>query len=192
LTYKIRINGFTLLEILISLLILSIIGVVITSGLNLTVETQTRLGHKYKALAEVQLALSILELDLQQITDRPILDENGEIRPALIISENNLEFTRSGFINPFSMNKRSTLQRVAYNLVGTELIRTTWPTLDRAEDSIADKQVILTQVKEFYIHLINSANKGIIIEINLSELGSVKRVIAIPTTALEVTYAPTS
>ena len=100
-------KGFTLLEILISLFVLSIVAAIITTGLNMVVKTQVRVEKKYRELAEVQLALTIFERDLQQIIDRPILDENGTTQAALQISENRIEFTCAGYSNPFSMNKRS-------------------------------------------------------------------------------------
>jgi general secretion pathway protein J len=184
--------GFTLIEILISLFILSIIGAIITSGFNLVVKTQAQVSKKNEALSEIQLTMAIMEQDFQQIIDRPIHDENGIIQPALLISESRIEFTRSGFINPYSLNKRSTLQRVAYQVENSSLIRYTWPALDRDVNTLPDRQILLNHVKYLALQVLQPPktkdSKGISIEMEVTGVGYVKRVIAIPTTSFEISY----
>jgi type II secretion system protein J len=203
------IKGFTLLEIIVSLFVLTIIGVIISTGLHIVVKMQQRMEDKITQLGDIQLAMMILENDIRQIINRPIWDENGEERAALVISDTKLEFTHSGYLNPLS-SQRSTLQRVAYYLQGTDLMRVTWPILDRVADTKPGNEVLLNNVMLLHMHVIpannilinvpsiynynfltqrNSKNKlntqyiyqdiAIKIEINIAGIGYIERVFPI-------------
>lgn len=194
--------GFTLLEILIALFILTLVGVITGNGLNLVMRTQSRMHIKYKTFADVQLAMLIMERDIQQIIDRSIIDERGLGRSALIFTGNYLEFTRAGYINPSSFAQRSTLQRVAYKIDDTKLMRITWDVLDRSPKTKAQSEVLLENITDFKWQILPSVNSitnpnpgvvneqtpsnyfnvGIQIEMNVAGIGYVKRLFPLAVT----------
>lgn len=146
-------SGFTLLELLIALFILAIVGAIISSGLHIVVTAQERINTKVAALGKLQLAMMIMERDIQQMIDQPVLDETGKTLPSLFIITHGVEFSRAGFVNPFDTYQRSTLQRVAYIQDGTNLVRITWDALERPPKSQPENQVLLNNVKSFHIQL---------------------------------------
>jgi general secretion pathway protein J len=203
---KSKFFGFTLIEVMISLFILTIVGIIVTTGLNLVVRTHEHIENKIKALGELQLALMMIERDIQQIVNRPIMDENGRIRPAFIISDTELEFTRTGFMNPFGRGQRSSFQRVAYKMNGTNFVRSSWNVLDRNSDTKAESQILISQLKEYHHRLLPEINQitpqgtqnsgsiyspvGVEIKMEIANMGHVRRLIPIGATAfVENSYA---
>lgn len=155
-------RGFTLLEIMIALFILTIVGILISTGLHMIVNTQNKIETKTKALSELQLAIILMERDMQQMINQPTLDEIG------------VTFMRTGFINPFTVSQGDMTQKIAYKIKDTTLIRFIWNTADKEPEM----QQILTHVKSFHIKLIPEKNpQAIVIEMTVMELGDVKRII---------------
>jgi general secretion pathway protein J len=185
-------SGFTLLEIMISLFILVIVGVVINTGLGLVVNNSEHIAVNITTLRELQLGMTIMEHDIQQIFNRPILDETGHEAPAFVVSDGYVEFTHGGYINWMARKQRSTLQRVAYILDENELTRMTWDALDRVSVTKVDSQILLRNVKSFQVHVIPQINSSstlavqndnhniaIEIELDLIGVGYIKRIIPI-------------
>src|SRR3546814_20795944 len=82
--------------------------------------------------------------DFQQVRNRPIRDNYGDVQPGLLGADDAaVEFTRGGWRNPLSQ-PRSTLERVGYQLKDNALPRSSWRILDRAHDP-APVQVVLLQ-----------------------------------------------
>jgi general secretion pathway protein J len=157
-------HGFTLIEILIALTILAIVGVLIAMALRSAVNTQQRLTQKAQQLTQLQTAVLIIERDLMQIINRPILDDASQIHPAIHLRQANheifFEFTRAGVINPFSLQNRSTMQRIQYHYDGRNLFRAFWKGLDRTKETPLETQTLLTNLKFFDIKLIKSQDKN--------------------------------
>lgn len=149
--------GFTLIEILVALVILAIIGGLMVVGLQSAIRSQNRITVHADRLAVVQSAIAVLERDIQQIINRPIIDENNTIRSAVVLTKQDnsqtLEFTRAGLINPFGMMNRSTLQRVTYSTDGKNLLRTTWPVLDRTSNTPSQTDILLPGISQFAVTL---------------------------------------
>src|SRR5579862_4311457 len=103
--------GFTLVEIMVTLFILMVVGILISTGLNSVLKTDEIINKKRRDITDIQLAIIQIEHDMQQVINQPIR-----------ISNNNLEFTRSGLIDPSNIKTRL-LQRVTYRLDGTNLFR---------------------------------------------------------------------
>jgi len=132
-----HVSGFTLLELLIAITIFSIISAITYSGLKTVLDTEQQTDLHLERLARLQICLSLIERDLEQVVPRGVRDEFGDRREPMIGSEASdplLEFTRGGYPNPMQLT-RSNLQRIGYRLEDGVLYRISWPTLDRPPES---------------------------------------------------------
>lgn len=150
-------RGFTLIEILIALVILAIVGALMVTGLRGAINTQRNITQKATRLGDVQMAVAILERDLSQYIDRPILIASGTRMPSFQVNYVNgqlaLEFTHAGWVNPQNA-QRSTLQRVRYAFDGEKILRTVWPVLDRAPNTPSFTELFLNGVTDFSIRIL--------------------------------------
>ena len=138
--------GFTLVEILVALAVFAIIGVMAARILAGMVDISEFTQERGQVLAETQRAFAIIERDIEQLAHRPVRDELGDTMKAVTVGGQTLaEFTRAGWQNPLGY-PRPELQRVAYALEGDTLVRLFWPVLDRAPDTEAVAQTLLTGV----------------------------------------------
>lgn len=125
------VRGYTLVEVLVAVSIFAILAG--TTYVALDGLSRAALEHRDRAedFAELQLALSRIEADLRQLVSRPVRGPDGRPRPALSGERRQLEATRAGWANP-SGQKRSTLQRFAWQLNDGALVRRSWPVTDRS------------------------------------------------------------
>ena len=147
-------NGFTLLEIVVALAVFAVIGVLASRILTSMIDVNEGTRSRGDALFEVQRAMSLIERDIEQLTDRTVRDVMGDRLPAVLLGDNTLiEFTRLGWQNPLG-EPRSEAQRVAYAFRDDTLLRLFWPVLDRAPDTQPLSQTLLTDVRsaEFIAH----------------------------------------
>ncbi len=147
--------GFTLMEVLIALFILSLLTMMAVSGLNAILRAQSHQVDAAHELQAWQFTYTWLDQDLSQYVAREVLDSQGEPLPALMLSsdlnlsrlglpgEILLAVTRGGITDP---KNKSSLQRVAYTLNNKELIRYTYPVLDVAGVTRPISQVLLQNV----------------------------------------------
>lgn len=193
---RIRAKGFTLMEVLLALFIFAIVMTMIAGGFNVAMKAEQQVAEASKQLKTVQLAETVITRDLEQVIKRSVLNEEGDLQPAFMLSpldENFLEFTRAGNVNPMSSAKRSTLLRVAYSLVDGNLVRKTWRVLDRALYSVPDQRVLLQNVEAFQLQTLNEDNefyevsdnlltipRVLQLTITLSQQGSMTRLIKLP------------
>lgn len=191
-----KFSGFTLLEILITLFILTIVGMLISSGLSSIVKAKDQMDVKYNELIHVQIAMALMERDIRQMINRSVLD-GGRKMPSVILLNNKIEFTHVGYMNPFAIFQRSILQRVSYGVEGGNLIRQTWSEVDRLPGRKAHHEVLLSHIKNFHIKMIPmnnpflnpdmldlsvkgmNFNVGIEVEMESQQLGYIKRIIPI-------------
>lgn len=143
-------SGFTLLEIIIAVGIFAVVSALAYGGLNTILRSSEKTQEASAQLESLQLAMSVIQQDLSQITDRPIRNEYGE-KEAAILSPGTfgrlISFTRRGWKNPAD-RPRSTLQRVAYLLEDDKLIREYWPQLDAAPGVETIKLPLLDDITE--------------------------------------------
>lgn len=147
--------GFTLIELLVALAIFAVIIVMAYGGLNTVLQVHSHLEQQGIQLAQLQIAFTWLERDLEQIIDRSIRDEYGDKQSAIQGTLHQLELTRTGWRNP-AQQPRSTLQRVAYHLEDKILWRSYWQMLDRAQDSLPLKVELLSHVTELKLRYLDS------------------------------------
>ncbi len=192
-------QGFTLVEILIALFVFAIMSTIATVGLTSVIRSYERSSIHFERLAELQIAMTIMQQDMTQMINRPILDNVSERQPAFSATRPEyFEFTRVGYSNPQMTLPRSTLQRVAYQWQDNQLIRTTWPVLDRATNTAPMQRILLTDVTQMQIRFLSDKNqfftswptpqaasvfpKAIEITLNLKDYGSIQRLFLIPAT----------
>ncbi|HEY9546560.1 MAG TPA: type II secretion system minor pseudopilin GspJ [Solimonas sp.] len=141
-------SGFTLLEILIVVAIFGIFALLAYGGLNSVLHTRSRVEIAQNRVAELQKAYIRMRDDFQQVRNRPIRDNYGDVQPGLLGADDAaVEFTRGGWRNPLSQ-PRSTLERVGYQLKDNALHRSSWRILDRAQDTAAVDVVLLQDVTD--------------------------------------------
>ena len=152
-------RGFTLLEMIVTVLIFGIVGVIAVQLLSQSVRATEKVMHRSFVLGEWHRAMNILEQDMLQVNHRAIRDENGDSRPALLIdTEGHIEFTRNGWRNVLEQ-PRSELQRVGYFLHDNQLIRRYWTVLDRVQDSEPVDQLLLQNVFSVAFEVIDRSGR---------------------------------
>ena len=139
------INGFTLIEVLLAMVITSMIALLAYTGLS-TAMTAAE-GHEGQAqqIAAIQLPLTVIERDIRHAVSRPIRDEYDEEEAAFVGQNFNdypLILTRSAWDNPREL-ARSDLQRVRYLLQNDELWRESWSVLDRLSETDGQQRTLL-------------------------------------------------
>ena len=150
-------KGFTLLELLIALAVFTVIAVAAYSGLDSVLFTHDAVKQEAERLAKVQMAWYMLARDVEQATPRGVRDEYGQPRPALESNELRgelLVLTRTGWDNP-NLQRRASLQRLAYRLDGGALLRSYWTTLDRGPLNEPHETVLLDAVRELRVRFLN-------------------------------------
>lgn len=143
-------KGFTLLEVVIAVGVFAILSALAYGGLNSILRSSAHTSEASGAMQNLQLAMSIIQQDLSQVTARPVRDEYGEQQAAIKGQANAdelLRFTRRGWRNP-TQRPRSTLQRVAYRLEDDTLIRQYWHHLDLAANAESVSLPLLEGIEE--------------------------------------------
>lgn len=141
--------GFTLIEVLVSLVIFSILTVIAYTGLDSILKTRQQVEGYTERLQRLERTFYFLGKDIEQSVLREIRNEIGEKQPALksaTTGDFRLELTHIGWRNP-AQTQRSTVQRVAYRIEGENLFREYWTVLDRPQKADSQKALILDKVK---------------------------------------------
>ena len=148
------INGFTLLEILVAVVIFSILSTLAYSSLITILDTNAALNRQAEQLAALQIAILTVGRDIEQFIARPIRDEFGDSQPPLRGSASQVEFTRAGWLNSVA-GKQSGLLRVGYQSEEGILYRFSWTVLDRAQDSQPQREFLLNKVTTFALRYLD-------------------------------------
>lgn len=149
-------RGFTLIEILIALFIFAILGSMAAIGLHAVSHTYQQLEHTQQQIRRLQFVTTLMRRDFTQIIMRSATSTSGNsLAPLVMTTTDNIEFTTGGFANPYSAEKRSTLQRIQYEFENHELIRITWPVLDRAPNATPQYQVLLRHLKKMSLRYVD-------------------------------------
>jgi len=115
-------KGFTLIEVLVSIVILSIIAVVSTNFLQSSVEARDESSKKLQNIKELNIASSILRRDIRQIINVPMRDYFGNDLKGNFIADtasDSLVFTT--LVNASYSTSR--IRRVEYLYQNNALIR---------------------------------------------------------------------
>ncbi len=150
-------NGFTLIEILVALFVFAILATITTLGLRRIINVHHLTEQKVRQLQQLQISMTLLQRDVLQMVDRPILDIDGSQLPALQAAGNGIEFTTGNQMSPANTQppRHSNLQRVRYSIVNNNLVRTIWPVLDRASNTKALQRILMNGVTSMQIQFID-------------------------------------
>ncbi len=151
-----RQRGFTLLELLVALGIFSIMSIMAYGGLSSVIKTREQVTVSMQRLADLQRSVHRIQSDLESTQQRPIRDEFGDMRAALLWdnTQNGLEFTRGGWRNPLYL-PRSSLERVAYFLEEDRLMRRSWRVLDRPQNAAYVDTALLDNVENLTMRFLH-------------------------------------
>lgn len=128
--------GFTLVEVMISLLIFGLLAAAGVALLSFSVRAQTATGVKLDDVSAMNRLGSILTADLAEATTRTTRDEGGRVLPpftgeAGAAAAPMLRLVRSGWSN-LDGAQRASVQKVEYGVADGALVRIAYPMLDGA------------------------------------------------------------
>lgn len=149
-------RGFTLIEVLIAMAITTFVALVAYSTLSTVITGVDSIRTEARRLHELNRAVDVISRDIRQLTNRPITDEFGTQVSALEggpLARETLAFTRSGWHNTTGA-PRSGLQRVAYYVDNEQLIRASYPVLDRASATEPREAVLLDSIDRFEVRFL--------------------------------------
>ena len=122
-------KGFTLIEVLISLVILSIIAIVSTNFLQSSIDLRNQSKSKVDDIKVFNLGVSTIRRDLMSTVNLPMRDNFGNQLPNFIGSNTDKKITFLGFINRLD-SLRSSISRIEYLFDDTKFIRRVYFTAD--------------------------------------------------------------
>ena len=155
-----REKGFALLEMVVAVAIFAVMAGIAYGGLNQTIKTGNQVSESNQRLSELQFALSYFSRDWLQVSSRNIRNQYGDEENNIVLADNSVSFTRSGWFNLLEL-KRSSLQRVQYLLIENNLVRRHWISLDQGIGEEPFDSVLLHHVKTLEVTLIDTAEKTI-------------------------------
>ena len=151
-------SGFTLVEVLVAMAITALISMMAYTGLSSALSGAESMRVAATRAHEINQALSMLSRDLRQAVNRPVVDEFGQLSPALSggeLAPDALALTRAGWHNSTGA-PRSALQRVRWWLEDDQLWRGYFPVLDRTAGTEAVETTVLDDIARFEVRFLPS------------------------------------
>lgn len=162
-----RSRGFTLIEVMVVLVIVTIIGIGSYSLLESFFTTDRVLTARAEEMRRLSMAMYRLDDDLRQLTVRPVKNAYSGYEPAFQGVANEFEFTRLGAAN-LTGEPRGNLLRLHYGIGYPEedsvrgreldedddtalLLRSRWRVLDRGPDSEPVAEPILDGILDLNV-----------------------------------------
>jgi general secretion pathway protein J len=142
-------DGFTLIEVLVSLMIMAVMSVLSYQAVDVVIGVNERSRSDLAEEAKLQRAWQIIGQDLLHLRPRTFADERGSIEPAYItdLSEFGLRFSRGG--GPMIRSNPSGVRRIAYSINGNQqLQRQSWAITESTRDSEGSRLILLNGVEE--------------------------------------------
>ena len=153
-------SGFTLIEVLIAMAITAFVSILSYQTLSTAITGIESARDASERLHEINRAFTVMSRDIRQIANRPVVDEFGQLASAVSggpLARDPLRLTRSGWHNSTGA-PRSTLQRVAYRLEEGQLLRLTYPVLDRTTAIEPVETVLLDEVDTLEFRFLPTIN----------------------------------
>lgn len=150
-------RGFTLIELMTALLILSLLGLMSYRGLSAVLESREHVKHETDKWRRTEAFFARFERDVELAAPRPVRTVEGPA-PAWrgapdATAGAHLEFSRFA-----SAEGVDTARRIAYRLNEKHEIELwLWPGLDVAPDTLPARYPVLAGVKTFELQYLNPA-----------------------------------
>jgi type II secretion system protein J len=148
-------KGFTIIEVLVTLIILSMIAIISSNILQSSIESEKVSSLRLNSIKELNLASSILRRDIRQIANVSIKDFYGNKINGTFISElgsENLMFTTK--VKSFS-NEVSPLKRVEYVIENKNLIRKQYYSSNPYNQDEFTKSIIINDIDNLKLSFLN-------------------------------------
>lgn len=148
-----REDGFTLVELLVSLVIFAVLSAAGVSLLQMSARSQAAVGERLEEVAAWRRISSLIASDLSAAVPRTTREVAGTLRPAFVGNAVNdgpllVGFVRSGWSN-LDQAARASLQKVDYRFEQGRLERVAYPALDGAEPEVP--AVLADNIERFSI-----------------------------------------
>ncbi len=148
-------KGFTIIEVLVTLIILSMIAIISSNILQSSLESEKISSQRLNSIKELNLASSILRRDIRQIANVSIKDFYGNKINGTFISElgsENLMFTTK--VKSFS-NEVSPLKRVQYVIENKNFIRKQYYSSNPYNQDVFTKSIIINDIDNLKLSFLN-------------------------------------
>ena len=148
-------KGFTIIEVLVTLIILSMIAIITSNILQSSLESEKESTQRLNSIKELNLASSILRRDIRQIANVSIKDFYGNKINGTFISElgsENLMFTTK--VKSFS-NEVSPLKRVQYVIENKNFIRKQYYSSNPYNQDEFTKSIIINDIDNLKLSFLN-------------------------------------
>jgi len=153
-TYKVKRNGFTLLEVLVAISIFSVVSLASFTIFDTVLRGDENSKIRSERQNELQRAFLLMERDFLQIAKRS-MRVSGEAPgknflqtadDSFLADDQAIAFVRNGWTNPGLLLPRSDMQNVAYRLVDEKLERLHFNFVDAVVGEEPKVRPLITQV----------------------------------------------
>lgn len=158
-------GGFTLIEMLVAMAVLSVLSVLSFRGLNSILDAEAKVQAETRRWNDVSLLVAQMGEDVAMVIDRPVRDSQDRMSPALILrgaaagtgesDEAQLIMTRLG--RGDGGTAQGGLRRVGYRLRDGSLEYLVWPAADQAPGAVPIAEPVLGEVTELEIRALDQA-----------------------------------
>jgi type II secretion system protein J len=144
-------GGFTLIEVLTAVAILSVLGLMSYRGLHAVLDVQEHVARETEKWRSVSAFVARFERDVQLAAERPVRTAATRL-PAFVADERGtLEFSRA------ASSEFDTPRRVAYSYDGNGAVALMlWPGLDTATQAPLERHRVLTDVSRLELHYLGA------------------------------------
>jgi general secretion pathway protein J len=159
-----RPSGFTLVELLVALIILTLLSVAGFRGLNSVLQTHEHITQETRKWQHLAFFFSRLEQDVAQAIHRPARDPGGLMQPEwmghpIAVGEDDAELTLTRAGIPNEGASLLAPQRIGYRLEQNTIQLLRWPALDQAPLARPTHYPLLEGVREFRLRHLDAAGQ---------------------------------
>ena len=145
-------RGFTLIEVLVSIALLSLLGLISLSGLSTSLNYNSEISERSKFINRLEKTHTLLSQDLIQSVDRISRNSRGDFANYAFFGQSQDSSTDVPFlsfsINTFSKDQsQGSVRWVEYFLIEGKINRKEYFYADRTEDTPTYNQTLLSKVE---------------------------------------------